>query len=57
MKKEGGGDVVHQKIYEYPVGGKKNKSGSVADGWQHERADDHSEKKTAWVSGTCIKGR
>ena len=49
--------MVHQKNYEDPVGGEKNRSGSVADGWHNEGADDHSEKKTTWVSGACIEER
>ena len=48
--------MVHQKNFEDPVGG-KNKSRSVADGWQDEGADEHNEMKTTWVSGACIEGR
>ena len=49
--------MVHQKNYEDPEGGKKNKSGSVADNWHDEGADDYSEKKTTWISQACIEGR
>ena len=49
--------MVYQKNYEDSVGALKNQSGSAADGWDDERTEDHSEKKTIWVSGACIEGR
>ncbi len=47
--------MVHQKNYEGPLGGKKDKSGSIADGRPHKETDDHSERKTARISGTCFE--
>ena len=37
------------------MGSKKDKSEGVADGRHVKRVNNHSEEKTAWVSGACFE--
>lgn len=53
MKKRLEETEAYQKNNENSVGG-KDKSGGVADGWCDKGVIDHSENKTAGVSGACL---